>query len=423
MNKGTRAKVLVVMPTMWDRRQLDACRNAWCDAFEVEFDEPSDVECPADFPIIPYIHERAARRDIAGVFSSSDYPGATVAAAIATEAGLPGSRPEHVLAASHKLTSRRIQREAVPDATAKFCLVDPTAIAAPQIGFPCFVKPIKGAFSMFARRIDSMDELEAHLARPEVAEFCDAFLAIFNDLWSHYADGAVDGRYFIAEELLTGALVTVEGFVADGEAEVIGVVDSELHPGANSFSRFVYPSALPQAAQARMADVARRCVAALGLQRTFFNIEMMWDGTDARIIEVNPRICGQFGDLYEKVDGTNTFAVALALAAGEPVTWRRGAGRHAVAASVPLRVFEPTHVRSAPDASRVAEIEARFSGTLVWPETASGDTIADFAHEDGVSFRYAVVNLGADSREALAALQSEVVEALGFDLAPLPAQD
>jgi biotin carboxylase len=306
VSRGMSKRLLVVMPTMWDFKQFAACRADWQGRFEIEYAEPSDADCRADLDSLAYIAQTTRAGGFDGVFSSSDYPGATIASAIAHESGLIGPDPRLILEASHKLASRAKQQRCVPEATPGFCLLDPDRLEPPSIGFPCFVKPIKGAFSMFARRVDSMAELRAHLHRPEVNEFRHGFLDIFNDLWRHYGGEGADGRCFIAEELLTGQQVTVEGFVFDAAPVVIGVVDSEFHPGTTSFSRFVYPSALPAAIQPRMADVASRCITGLGLKRCFFNIEMIWDGAErVSIIEVNPRICGQFGDLYAKVDGRN----------------------------------------------------------------------------------------------------------------------
>ena len=45
------------------------------------------------------------------------------------------------------------------------------------------------------------------------------------------------------------------------------------------------------------------------------------------IIEINPRMCSQFADLFEKVDGTNTYEYALALATGVRPHVSHGNGR------------------------------------------------------------------------------------------------
>jgi ATP-grasp domain len=420
-----RDRVLVVLATHWDARQLDACRDAWGEAVEPCFPEPDDVTCPSDFDVLGFIDRAVAGElgRIDGVMSSSDYPGATVAAAIATRLGLPGPRPECVIGASHKYYSRLAQRRAAPEAVPRFALVDPASPGAPApLPFPFFVKPVKGAFSVLARRVDDAETLARLLASPAVREFTGDYMRIFNRLVAALTPFEVDGRWFLAEELVSGRLVTVEGFVCEGETELLGIVDSGLHAGTGSFERFDYPSSLPADVQARMADVARRVVRELGLDRSPFNIEMVWrqDTDRIAIIEVNPRLCGQFADLYQKVDGTHGYAVALDLCRGRRPRVVRGAGPYAAAASFPLRVYAPARVCSAPDAAGIARVEALFPGTLVWSECAAGDELADFeVDEDGASHRYAVVNLGAASREDLDARLATVRERLGYELAPL----
>ena len=421
-------RVLVVFPTDWDDRQLASCRERWADRFEIEWAEPRDADCPSDFDALGFIDRTTAsgRGRLAGVFSSSDYPGATVAAAIARRLGLPGADPRTVIRCSHKFYSRVAQREAVPDATAGFALVKPDEadLGAPELAFPCFVKPVKGAFSIMSGRVDSRAELEAFLARPSARAFLDDYVRIFDRLVVGLTDFEVGGRCFLAEELLHGAQTTVEGWVQGGRVEILGIVDSVMHPGTGSFARFDYPSGLRGEIQERMADVAQRVMVSLGLESSLFNIEMIYEPVRdrIRIVEINPRLCGQFADLYAKVDGVHGYEVALALATGEAPPRRRGEGRYRCATSFPLRVFEPVEVRRAPSEDDVRAAEALHPEALVWPECTTGQTLADFESEDGHSSRYGVVNLGADSRQGLLERLDAVVDRLGFDLRPVPSR-
>lgn len=397
------SRVLCVFETDWDRRQLELCRPTWEGRLELGFPEPSDADCDADFDVLRFI-ERAhagALGRIDAVFSASDYPGASVAAAIATRLGLPGSRPEAVLRASHKYYSRRAQREVVPEAVPRFALVRPGGSARVPLPFPAFVKPVKGSYSVLARRVESPSELEDFLASPQVREFTNDYLAIFNRMLGAFTPFEYDGRWLLVEELLRGQLVTVEGFVCAGEVEILGIVDSVLH-AQGSFARFDYPSSLPPEVQARMRAIAARAVRHLGLDWTLWNVEMSWDAERdvIAIIEVNPRICGQFADLYQKVDGTNGYAVALSLCRGIRPKLSRGAGHNRLASSHPLRVLEPVRVSRAPTPEDIAAAAALFPETLVWNECRSGDRLENFSRgEDGASFRYGVVNLGADTPE------------------------
>ena len=410
-----------MFPTTWDRKQLDACRSDWRGRYEPHFAEPSDEDCPAALDPVAWLDEaeRTWRGRIDGVSSSSDYPGATLAAALASRLDLPGPPPASVLRASHKYYARLSQLESVPEATPAFELLEAKLplTGDPQLGYPCFLKPIKGAFSVMSGKVRSRTELEAFLSRPSAQEFLTGYVALFNRLVGHLTDFEVDGCRMLAEEFMHGRQVTVEGWVRGDDVQLLGIVDSILHPDAPSFARFDYPSVRRVEVQEEMAAITRRAVLHLGLDHTLFNVEMIYEPVSdtIRIIEINPRLCGQFADLYRKVDGVSGYEVALALAAGDEPPARRGGGAYRMATSFPLRTFERVRVRTAPDASAVAAAEGLFPETLVWPECSAGTDLSDFEAEDGWSCRYAVANVGADSRAELRARLSAVTDRLGFD--------
>jgi hypothetical protein len=148
----------------------------------------------------------------------------------------------------------------------------------------------------------------------------------------------------------------------------------------------------------------------------------MWDPEQDTIgiVEINPRMCGQFADLYEKVDGVHGHRIAFDLACGRPPDLRRGAGPHAVAASYPMRVFEPVRVAAAPDEAALRAAIAPHRGALAWSEVRAGDELRDFAAtDDGCSSRYAVINVGAGTREELHAQRDGIARAAGWRFVPL----
>ncbi|MCB9896419.1 MAG: hypothetical protein H6825_00310 [Planctomycetes bacterium] len=310
-------------------------------------------------------------------------------------------------------------QRAVPEATPRFRLVDPRLAdgGLGDEGFPWFVKPVKGAFSLLASRVDDPAALAAYLVQPAVRGYLDEYVPIFNTLVRAFTDLEHDGSFFIAEEPVHGAQVTVEGYLLGDEPVLLGVVDSTLDPATGSFLRFDYPSALPADLQQRMVDVTFDAVAAHDLHNTLFNVELVHDPATDRlsILEVNPRMCGQFADLYEKVDGVNGYEVALALAVGERPRHLVRQGRFGAAASFPLRVFEPVRVAHAPADRDLRAAEALVPGTLVWTECVEGQALADFrAAEDGHSSRYAIVNLGGEDATALSGRIDAVREQLGY---------
>lgn len=412
--------VRIVFPTAWDRQQLTALQELGAGLPAFEYAGPDDADCRWDFDTLGMIDDAVAgwRGRVQGVFSSSDYPGAAVAAAIAAGLELPASTPASLLRTANKALARAVQAELVPEATPRFQVLDPERFDERtfELSFPCFVKPAKGSFSQLARRIDGMAQLRAFLASKAVHEHRHGFLRIWRELLQRYLGPEVDGSLFVAEELIRGELCTVEGFIADGTAEVLGIVDSVRDERTGSFTAFQYPSALPEDVLQRMREVACRLAEQHGLRWTMFNVELMWDRQSGRtsIIEINPRICGQFADLYHKVDGVHGYRVALELALGvqpEPV---KGRGAHAFAASFPLRVFEAVRVVRAPTVADVAAARALFPGTLVWSEAREGEELADLDGEDGSSIRHGVVNLGAPSRKALRERRDAVLRALDW---------
>ena len=210
-------RVLVVFPTLWDTRQLAHLPAEVQARHEFVLDEPSDDEVRWDLDVDGWVAERARRwrGRIDGVFSSSDYPGALAAATLAAELGLPGAPLAAVLACAHKLTAREIAARVAPECTPGFTAVDPEVRASWPGRYPCFVKPVRGSFSIFARRIASESELAALFASPALAEYRGYALELF----ARFARRAGFTRrpdLFLAEELLGGVQVTLEGFVRGG---------------------------------------------------------------------------------------------------------------------------------------------------------------------------------------------------------------
>jgi len=413
-------RVLLLFPTLWDAKQLETCRDS-LEAVDLVLGEPTDDACPWNLDLAGYLDGLTREfSEVSGVASTSDYPGAAVAAMVAQRLGLRGPTLSTVLTAGHKYLSRVSQSVSVPEAVPAFHLVDPKALAPLPLPFPCFLKPVKGSFSIMTRRLKSQDDLSRFMHRPAVGEFLEYYVHLFDTLLGFCPEIETGARYFLAEEFLPGTQVTVEGYAVGIEVRILGVVDSVLDPGTGSFRRFDYPSRLSPGLIARLEEIAARAVRYLGWQDGFFNVEMMIDPTETRlsILEVNPRLCGQFADLHFHVDGVSTYRTLLDLALGRPVK-ERGSPNYGAASSFPLRVFEPTRALDLPGPDRIRDIEARFPGSLIWIEGQAGDVLEDFDFEDGHSARYGVVNVaGEDHREVLAKFK-QIEAALGCRFTPL----
>jgi biotin carboxylase len=326
--------------------------------------------------------------------STDDYPGAALAAVLAKELGLPGPCPKASLICQHKYLSREAQASIVPDAVPAFWPIDvaPGAALPEGIALPAFVKPMKSFFSIGAKRIETEAELRA--AKRKWAELDDFFLPL-DRLLQRHASVEIGTTRLIAEGLLKGVQVTVEGYAYGGDVYILGVVDSIFFPGTLAFSRFDYPSALPEAVQDRMHDIATRLMSGLGFDNGMFNIEMMYDADEDRIaiIEINPRMASQFADLYEKVDDTNSYEVLLDIGTGVRPSPKRRQGRYRFAASCVLRTFEDCVVAALPSEEKLAAIERDYPNIRVEIHATAGRRLSDEL-QDGTSFRYGIVSLG-----------------------------
>ena len=358
-----------------------------------------------------------------GLTVTQDYPGALVAAAAAERLGLPGPPVDSVLACQHKYLARRLQRRAVPEATPRFARLPRRGRGALHaLETPLFAKPIRANFSFGARRIDSLAELEAHRRRLDLP---DAYLRPLRWALSrsaHRVDG--DPGDLLLEQLLHGQQVTLEGIAASGEIHLVGVVDSLFFPGTLAFERFRYPSTLSAEVQERMLDVSRRLIRAVGFDHGLFNVELVAEAETGavHVVEVNTRMCSQFADMMEKVDGVNTYEHAARVALGMPLRLRRGAGRHRVAASFPLRAFEDRRALRVPTPQEVSRLERAVPGVEAYVWVQSGQCLSSL-FQDEQSFCYGRLNIGARDDQELEEKREACLRLLPLAFAPLAALD
>jgi biotin carboxylase len=334
-----------------------------------------------------------------GVVATKDRS-ALLAALIAERRGLPGPRPRALTACQFKPTSRSLQRATVPSATPRFALLD----GRPPFGPPFFVKPVVGRLSQNARRIDDPAEIAG---LRELDSYTSGYARIAALAGLH--PDAVHG--FLAEELLTGLEVTLEGYVFQGGVTTIGITDSIKYEGTNSFERFEYPSALTAERKEELRAITARLLPALGFDGGFFNVEFFVpDDGPARIIEVNGRIASQFWPLVRAVSGRSTYEALFRLACGEDPGWEAAASPRGVALSYCLRVFEDACVVAVPEPEDDLEI-------LVRP----GLRLSEQGLNDAESYRLCIFSSFAKTREAAVEAARARARALRFTLEPVGA--
>lgn len=372
---------------------------------------------------------RGDPRGFDGILQLDDYPSSMLMPLIARELGLPATPVESVFRCEHKLWSRVIQREVTPQAVPRFTAIPlghPSPLDGLSLAFPFWVKPVKSFMSYLGFRVGS--PVEFHAAIERMRAELPPFVAAFNRMLvkNTAPDGFrhVDGCWLLAEELMAGRQCCLEGYVHRGEVTVLGIVDAIRLPNRVSFTRFQYPSRLPAVVQDQMAEIAQRLVPAIGLDSTLFNIELFWDPSRRfpTIIEINSRLSAQFADLFQKVDGVSTHEVLVDLALGRKPHWRRGEGRHKVAASFVLRTDRDRFVTRVPTPAEIAHARTLLPDLEFRVRAAPGHWLSEWP-QDSYTYRYGLIHLGgrdeADLRARYALARSLLP--FGFGAAPAPA--
>jgi hypothetical protein len=388
--------ILVVCPQERDLQAIDAAGLG--NRYRIHY-AGADLDAIDDFDPQAFVEDCDAM-PADGVVGTKDRS-ALLASLIAARRGLPGPSPRALIACQFKPTARALQRATTPAATPRFALLD----GRPPFGPPFFVKPVVGRLSQRARRIDDPSDIERLV---DLDDYMSGYARIAKLAGLH--PDAVRG--FLAEELLVGNEVTLEGYVHHGEVVTIGITDSVKYPGTNSFERFEYPSALDPDRYAELHAVVARVLPSLGYDDGFFNVEFFVPPTGpARIIEVNARISSQFWPLVQAVDGRSTYEALFRLACGDDPGWTPGEHR-GVAISYCLRVFEDARIVSVPPPEPGLEL-------LVRP----GPLLSQQGRNDEQSFRLAIFDEFGESREEAVGRCLQRAERLrdAFELEPVPA--
>ena len=358
-------------------------------------------------------------RGIAGVLSNHEGYGALTAALLARELGLPGHDPAAVALAQHKYHCRAALARVLPEAVPPFELVParPAPTYVPRMGYPCFVKPVKANFSILARRVDDATALRAHVLRPWPERLLFRLLNGPYERACRQLPGLTPtARRFLAEGLLPGRQINVDGYVHRGQPHILGVVDEVMYPGTQAFLRFDLPARLPADVTRRAETLAAEAARALGLSQGLFNVELTWDAASDRlaIIEVNPRMASQFADLYRAVCGVDLHSLACALACGDdPAELPRLAPSAGAGASFVFRLFDG----GGPDPAAAARMRERIAAAL--PDARvqlyfRPTWLRWLEYRWLGSHRYAVVNLTAADRECLCRDYERLCQATGW---------
>ena len=404
--------ILVLFPDEWDRAQVRDPR--YRARFEFLFEGFDLFRFPDNARLFTFdalafverIARKYARAGIGAVVTSDEQFGTFLAALIAERLGLPHTPLEAVLTAQHKYYAREAFERVAPECNARYGLLrrDYGRDDVP-LPFPFYVKPAKAAFSVLARRVNSFEELERHTRFGWFERaIIERLVRPFADVMRAHSSLVEEPFSMVAEEIVRGRQVTANGFARDGRVTMLGTVDSIMYPGTDQFHRFQYPSLLSPAELRCIDEVATRLVEGVGFAHGMFNVEMRLDAASGaiRVIEINPRVAGQFYDLFERVDGYSLFEAMIDLERGREPQIRHRQGAQPCAASFVLRDLSGEGLARWPSPGELIALQERNPDThlMFYPKRG-----ADLAREMKWigSYRYGTFNLGGATLEEVLA--------------------
>ena len=419
-----RTRILVLFAQEWDRLALAdpryAARYEFIHAGFDLFRFPDNAHL-LTFDVRRWIDRLvwlARRRGVAAVISPHEQFGVLIAAFVARRLGLPGPDPKAVLTAQHKYYARAAIARVAPHAVPAFGVFPYTFRRREEVPlpFPFFVKPVKATFSVLARRVDGFAELQRHVRfGPFERHVIKRLVRPFNDLLAHYPEFEIDAHHFVAEGLVDGVQVNVDGYADRGEIRILGIVDEVMYPGTMAFNRFEYPSSLPPAVRRRIAELARTVMQAVGFDHGLFNVELAYDprGDALHVIEINPRVASQFVTFYQWVDGIRLYDIVLDLALGRTPRCEPSPQRHGHAGSFIFRKFDGLPVRPAPSRAQLDRVSLRHPDAHLMLYLKRGSDLKREMKWLG-SHRYAVLNLRGLDQAHLYARYRDIRDILGF---------
>jgi biotin carboxylase len=375
---------------------------------------------------LPGLLDRAKRQlrtfdgSIDAIVGYWDFPISSMVPMLCARFGLRSANLEAVVRCEHKYWSRLEQRAVVDEVCPRFAIVDlDTDDKLPEgLRYPVWLKPVKSFSSelAFCARDDEEFADAVGEIRQGIDRLGDPFEFVVEQVDAPVEVAEVGGSGCLAEESISGAQLTVEGYNDGDDVHIYGVVDTIPYPGTSSFLRYEYPSTLPPDMLARASSVARRVIKRIGLESIPFNIEFFADrdADELSILEINPRHSQSHAWLFWQVEGLPNHEVMLDLALDRPVKLPRGHGAYDCAAKWFVRRFGDGVVTRVPSDDEIAAIQEEIPGTEIVPEVAVGDRLLELRDQDSYSYKIAHVFVAAADPEELENKYERCLERLPF---------
>ncbi len=381
-----------------------------------------EISIPGMLNLIDERIKEAGRIDAIGTYY--DFPGSVLVPVIARKYNLPAPSLESILKCEHKYWSRFEQQKVIPENIPQFKAFDPFCDDAfEKINFipPYWIKPIKSFHSFLAYRVN--DPIQFNECIEEVRQNINFMNEPLNYILAEYGlprEISEMKETMIAETMITGHQCTVEGYAFADEVVVYGIVDSIREDDRSSFSRYEYPSSLPQEIQFRMADLSRRVILQTGLMNSGFNIEFFYNETANAIylLEINPRISQAHTDIFEKIHGVSHHRIMVNMAVNQMPKPFANKGEFNIAAHFMLRAFHSGTIKKVPSEKEIDYLVKKYPDLAIKINVREGLNLndMDMHQQDSYSFVLANIILGAETRRELLEKYNDVTEHLTFTI-------
>jgi biotin carboxylase len=258
----------------------------------------------------------AARNDIRGILTWADRD-VELVCRLGTELGLPAPPPEAARRARHKFEMKQAlaHLDNLVPRHARIRSSSDLDSALSHVGLPAVLKPVgasgsKGIFELRepADADEALRQLE-RFTRPEVDP-------VFRQ----------HGSELILEEFLTGAEVSVEGWVSGGRVVVAGITDKWTSEPWHLETQHVHPARCSDSERQDAIAAAERVVSNLGLDHCAFHLEGKLTSTGFRFIEVAARSGGDYigSHLIPRATGIDFYGSLVRVATGACPAAERG---------------------------------------------------------------------------------------------------
>ncbi len=383
------------------------------------------------FGVLNYLEETIERiknnpelyHGIVGTHDSS----AVIASIIAQETGKRFATVETIINCQNKYLCRRIQKRVVPEFTPPYAIALDYLRDPARLSLPFFIKPARSNISFGTHEVETQAELETYITREsiDIARYNQYYLdALSRKPSYHNALNIATCNSFLCEGFIRGEQVTVDGFVYEGEINFFGMTKANYHPGTNSFFYHSFPHNFSPELMEKIEKGLSRVIPALGIDNSFFNLEIRADEKNCsfKIVEINSRIAFQFAKTIEAVRGFDPLHLQCDVAVGKRPDLSPNAAkeRFSYCYNFELHNFSDAKILQTPTQSAYEELRLKYPEVYVRNLVQEGFNLSDFKHNPQ-SFRYCVVDIPGNTHEEIMQKYEDVIDILGYKFVPVDA--